>query len=494
VNSNGGYAFAPANIALCKYWGKRDSELNLPVTSSLSISLRSEGVFTRISHLQEAERDKYVVNGLDIDLDTTFAKRLNNFLDLFRPDTAINYKIETNSTIPIAAGFASSAAGFAALVLALNNLYDWQLEKEELSILARLGSGSACRSLWDGFVEWERGEDLDGMDCFAHQLNADWPDLRIASVIVSSEKKTISSRDAMALSVRTSPLYSNWSDQVANDLDVLKRAIYAKDFVLFGETAERNSETMHAIMAKANSPIIYSTEKTQEIKRKIKSLRNEGIPVYFTQDAGANLHLLFLEGSEKKIKDNFNDIEIIKPFVDTSCEEVVLVDERDIEVGILEKMAAHKQAKLHRAFSVFILRRNGKKIEVLLQQRQRDKYHSSNLWSNTCCGHPRKGEDTLDAAKRRLQEEMGIDIANLNSIGKFHYEAFFSGVNLTENEIDHVFVGFFEDDKLSVNPKEVQDYRWFEISQLEHDVVKNQESYTAWFKQALELLEIYLNK
>src|SRR3990167_3164180 len=175
-------AYAPSNIALVKYWGKRNTELNLPVTSSLSISLAHRGVTTSLK-LNEEKSDTLIINGKHESLDSSFGKRLIAFLDLFRPKNKSFYVI-TQSNLPIAAGLASFAAGFAALTLALNLLFNWHLSDQELSIIARLGSGSAERSLWNGFVEWHKGTKENGSDSFAEPLDITWPELRIGLLIL----------------------------------------------------------------------------------------------------------------------------------------------------------------------------------------------------------------------------------------------------------------------------------------------------------------------
>ena len=146
-----GEAFAPANIALCKYWGKRDETLNLPVTSSLSLSLGTLGSHCRLWRCDGP--DRILLNGEPLPPEHPFVVRASAFLDLFREAPGAGYAVEATNTIPTAAGFASSASGFASLVLALDQLHGWSLTRREASILARLGSGSACRSLWQGLVE-----------------------------------------------------------------------------------------------------------------------------------------------------------------------------------------------------------------------------------------------------------------------------------------------------------------------------------------------------
>lgn len=168
-------------------------------------------------------------------------------------------------------------------------------------------------------------------------------------------------------------------------------------------------------------------------------------------------------------------------------EFVILVDETDQALGSEEKIAAHKKALCHRAFSVFIIRKIKDDIEILMHQRHPNKYHCGNLWTNTCCGHPRPGEKTKAAATRRLFEEMGIQ-SELIFIDKFHYIAPFDN-GLTENEIDHVFFGKLAEENFTVNSVEVSQYRWQSVSTLEADLVNNPNDYTPWLAKALNLLK-----
>ncbi|MBU1201144.1 MAG: isopentenyl-diphosphate Delta-isomerase [Nanoarchaeota archaeon] len=163
-------------------------------------------------------------------------------------------------------------------------------------------------------------------------------------------------------------------------------------------------------------------------------------------------------------------------------EYVILVDENDKEVGIEEKMDAHIKRKLHRAFSIFVYNSKG---ELLLQQREKSKYHCGGLWTNTCCSHPRPGEELKDAIHRRLKEEMGFD-CELKEKFSFLYKAKFDN-GLTENELDHVFVGF-SDKTPNINLQEVEDYKLISISDLKKDILKNPDDYTSWFKMALKKL------
>jgi len=306
------HAYAPSNIALAKYWGKRNEILNLPFTGSLSISLANYGVTTEVAAaLQE---DRYRLNSVDVDPDTEFSRRIRDYLDLFRPHENFYFDINTQSNIPIAAGVASSAAGYAALILALNQFFAWNLDKKSLSILARLGSGSACRSLWHGFVEWHGGMEEDGMDSYAEMIDLPWPELRVGLLLINSEKKSISSRVAMQQTVLTSPFYQQWPHLVAHAILDLRNAIDIQDFPVLGQTAEANALAMHATMLAAKPSICYWQPKTVAVMQKVWQLRKEGLHVYFTEDAGPNIKLLFLEDKSKILQEIFPEMILIEPF------------------------------------------------------------------------------------------------------------------------------------------------------------------------------------
>ncbi len=167
-------------------------------------------------------------------------------------------------------------------------------------------------------------------------------------------------------------------------------------------------------------------------------------------------------------------------------EYVVLVDDEDRVIGQAEKMAAHEQGLLHRAFSVFLLRKQAHTTQTLLQRRAMHKYHGAGLWTNTCCSHPRPGETVEAAAQRRLAEEMGIQ-AEPAVIGHFQYRAEFAN-GLIEHEFDYVLVAWDQDPTFNPNPEEVMDARWVALDQLALEYVQDPVQFTPWFKQALELV------
>lgn len=306
-------AYAASNIALCKYWGKRDIELNLPVTSSLSISMSHLGAWSKIN-LYDGQQDQIFLNAVPMTQKTIFYQRLVEFLDLFRPTQDTKFTIDTKTNIPVGAGLASSACGFAATVKALDALFGWELHPSELSILARLGSGSACRSLYDGFVLWNAGTAANGMDSFATQLEYSWPDLRVGILLVDGRQKSMTSRDAMQSTVESCRFYGAWPDMVKTAIEHTLRALHNKDFWLLGATAEANALAMHALMLATTPPIIYSQAATLDYMQQVWRARAEGLGVFFTQDAGPNLKLLFLASDEAKVRELFAGVEIVAPF------------------------------------------------------------------------------------------------------------------------------------------------------------------------------------
>lgn len=161
-------------------------------------------------------------------------------------------------------------------------------------------------------------------------------------------------------------------------------------------------------------------------------------------------------------------------------EHVILVDEKDTVLGTMPKMEAHLQNKLHRAFSVFIFNSNN---ELLIHQRAADKYHSANLWTNTCCSHQRPNEKNIDAAERRLAEEMGMRADNLTDKFHFIYQVSFDN-ELHEHELDHVLVGVSDEDPVP-NPNEAQDYRWITLVNLEKEIEEKPNDFTFWFKKII---------
>jgi len=306
-------AFAPSNIALCKYWGKRDKQLNLPVNPSLSISLGELGTRTRLSPV-DANQDQVSLNGQLLALESGFAAKVVQFVDLFRRADDARLLIQTHNSIPTAAGLASSASGFAALIKSIDQLYGFGLTQQQLSAFARLGSGSASRSIFTGFVEWQMGVRDDGMDSYAVPLSQHWPDFRIGLLTLTAAEKPVGSRAGMQRTVETAHLYQSWPLQAALDLQRLREAIEGQDFETLGATAEQNALSMHATMIASWPPLLYWQPSSVEAMQKVWQLRDQGLQLYLTMDAGPNLKLLFQAEDEVEVMAAFPKLQVIAPF------------------------------------------------------------------------------------------------------------------------------------------------------------------------------------
>ena len=306
---NSAVAKANVNIALIKYWGKRDEQLILPYTSSLSLTLSDLYATTSVHFDESLSADFVTLDGSELPTDDSTRLRVVAMLDLVREKAGISTKakVVSHNHVPIAAGLASSASGSAALAAAASYAAGLDLTPRELSRLARRGSGSACRSIFGGFVLWNKGEDDETSyaepiaDLFAETadkpLSASLPaqkNLNPAMIVVTLDrsKKPISSRTAMRRTVETSPAYMPWVEQSKKDLAFALDAIRVGSIEQLGEVMEQNSLGMHETMRKANPPVNYLTDKTYAVLDAVRSMRECGWPVWATMDAGPNVKVL----------------------------------------------------------------------------------------------------------------------------------------------------------------------------------------------------------
>jgi diphosphomevalonate decarboxylase len=284
-------ARANVNVALIKYWGKRDPALNLPATGSISLTIDGLGVEATCGFGAEPE-DSCTIDGHPGPSDD--AARVIRFIDIVRSEAHIDApaRVVTTSTVPKGVGLASSAAAFASLALAASRAAGLRLEPPALSALARRGSGSAARSIFGGFVEWHRGERADGRDSIAEPLLApgDW-DLRMVVAVTSTARKAVSSRDGMRYA-ESSPLYPAWVETAERDLAEARRAIAARDLDALGQVAEHSAFKMHAIGLAARPPLLYWRGATLECVHRVWTLREEGVRGYVTIDAGPQVKVL----------------------------------------------------------------------------------------------------------------------------------------------------------------------------------------------------------
>lgn len=287
-----GKARAYTNIALIKYWGKKDAQLILPMNNSLSLTLDAFYTETSVTFSPEYTQDTFTLDNEKQDEKATI--KISRFLDLARKKAGISYyaNVESQNFVPTAAGLASSASGLAALAKACNDALQLGLSDKELSQLARRGSGSACRSIFGGFVEWEKGYSDD--TSFAQVIPSDaWEnELAMIFILINDQKKDVSSRDGMQRTVETSSFYDAWLDATAIDLQTAKQAIAEKDFSTLGEVTEANGLKMHATTLAATPPFTYWSPDSLRAMNSVRAIRQAGLSCYFTMDAGPNVKVL----------------------------------------------------------------------------------------------------------------------------------------------------------------------------------------------------------
>ncbi len=312
-------AIAHSNIALVKYWGKRDDRLNLPAVGSISITLRDLFTQTSVRFDESLKKDKFLLNGYSAnEVDTA---RISNFLDeLRRSSNKTTFAfIESKNNFPTGAGLASSASAFAALALAASRALHLNYTPRELSILARKGSGSAARSIWGGFVEMVRGEKEDGSDSFAVQIADEnyWP-LDVIIAITTEKKKAISSTAGMKLSEETSPYYNAWIHSSESDVAAMREAIDNRDFDHLCEIAEHSCLKMHGLMLATRPALIYWNSATIEVIHAVVDLRKNGIPVFFTIDAGPQVKAICEPDYSEQVKSTLENVRGVRRVIHTT--------------------------------------------------------------------------------------------------------------------------------------------------------------------------------
>jgi diphosphomevalonate decarboxylase len=296
-------AAAHPNLALVKYWGKADETLNIPANSSISVNLSGATTVTSVAFSPQLAEDVVLLDG---QLPTPRAgERVVRCLDRVRQlaGIAARARVESHNDFPAVAGIASSASAFAALSLAASRAAGLTLNERELSILARKGSGSACRSIPDGFAEWVAGDSDDSS--FARQIAppGHW-DLRITTVVLDEGAKEIASSDGHRAAV-TSPFYRPRLETLPQTLETVRRALLERDLGALGVAVERDAISMHAIAMTSYpagmdwlSGIYYWLPGTLALIRAVQEWRRQGLPVYLTIDAGPNVHLIGESGQQ----------------------------------------------------------------------------------------------------------------------------------------------------------------------------------------------------
>lgn len=307
-------ARAHTNIALIKYWGKADSSLKIPLMSSISMTLDAFYTETEFTHNVDLANDMLIMNGKAVNDQASC--RIINYVKKLQDIYGFNdhFCIKTENHVPTAAGLASSASGFAALATSFAASYNLNLNRQELSRIARLGSGSATRSIFGGFVEWQKG--YDDQTSFAFPIN-EHPqmDLTMLAIELDVSPKEISSTCGMKIA-QTSPFYQTWLNRNKQEISEMESAIKNNNFTRLGELSELSANEMHSLNLTAMPSFSYFQPTTITIMNLVRNLRKNGIECYYTIDAGPNVKILCqdknVEDICKAIHNTLDSVKIIK--------------------------------------------------------------------------------------------------------------------------------------------------------------------------------------
>jgi len=298
-------AQAQPNIALVKYWGKQSEALNIPATSSLSVTLDALWTRTSVRFSSALVSDRLSINGIE---DRSQLERVTPCLDALRQEagTGLHAEVVSESNFPVGAGIASSASGFAALVTAACAALDLDTSRTDKSRLARRSSASAARSVFGGFVEMQ----VDGVDDPSAQpllAQSEWP-LEVLVVVTSSKAKPVGSTAGMKRSSATSDFYRAWVDSSAADFAAARRAVLDRDFNTLAEVSEANCLKMHGVMLSTRPALVYWNGATVEIIHRLRQLRAQGASVFFTIDAGPQVKAICLPRHLREVQQAVRDL------------------------------------------------------------------------------------------------------------------------------------------------------------------------------------------
>jgi diphosphomevalonate decarboxylase len=305
-------AIAPSNIALTKYWGKKDEVLRLPENGSISITLSNLLTTTTVEFDPSYRKDQIIINEHGQEKEVS---RVVRHLDRIRKyaDSNLFAKVISENNFPTASGLSSSASGFAALTVAATVALGLKLSEKNLSILARQGSGTACRSIPGGFVEW-----LDGDTSETSYAKTIFPpnhwDLTSVVGVVSQARKEVSTSEGHDL-VYTSPFYQVRLSKMKSKNLHLKKLIKQKSFTEFGELIEEDAIELHIIMLSSKPSLIYWYPGTIAIMRAVRAWRSEGLEAYFTMNTGHDIHIICQNKDYKKVVTKLKELKVTKQII-----------------------------------------------------------------------------------------------------------------------------------------------------------------------------------
>ena len=316
-------AIAPSNIAFVKYWGKRDEMLRIPTNGSISMNLSNLTTTTTVEFSDTLKMDEVIIDGQSQQMEV---ERVSQHLDIIRKLAGIDSKVRvvSNNNFPSRTGLSSSASGFAALTLAACSAAGLKLSQKKLSILARLSSGSACRSIPSGFVEWIAGNSHE--TSFAHSVfPPDHWDIIDVVAVVSKAAKTVSTSEGQQRT-QGNPFFRVRVSTIDEKLAHCKNLIKEKNFHQFGELVEKEALELHAVMMTSNPPLLYLTPETVLLINLVWQWRNDGLPVYFTLNTGQDVHLISEEKNQESLVKQVRKLEIVKQvIVNKPCDGAELV-------------------------------------------------------------------------------------------------------------------------------------------------------------------------
>ncbi len=320
-------AIAHPNVALIKYWGKSDTELNLPATGSLSITLGGLHTRTSVVFDEGMQQDSLLLDGKpDTAADIRMVRCLNELRK--HAGTAQFARIESGNDFPTGAGLASSASGFAALTVAAAAALKLELPDQELARIARLGSGSAPRSLFAGAVLLDIASEPGETICSTVSEPEDWP-LEVVVAVTSVERKSVSSTSGMESSRNASPYFDGWVSSHPEDLQAGLECIAEKDFQRLAELAEHNCLKMHALAMSTRPPLLYWSPATLACMQAVTEMRSQGVPVFFTVDAGPQVKAVCLPEAADKVRDTLQRIPGVVQTLDCTLGQGAWVEDQE---------------------------------------------------------------------------------------------------------------------------------------------------------------------
>lgn len=315
-------AIAPSNIAFIKYWGKKDEILRLPENGSISMNLSNLSTITTVEFNPKFKKDEIIINNQKEENEGSRAiKHLDRIRKLAKinlnPSASLRARVVTKNNFPTGTGLSSSASGFAALTVAGAKAAGLNLSEKELSILARQGSGSACRSIPDGFVEWLDGDTSDTSYGVSLYPESYWNIVDVVA-IVSKNKKEVSTSEGQKLAA-SSPFFPVRLERISRKIKLIKKYLQEKDFKNFGELLEAEALELHTIMLTSSPSLIYWLPGTLRVMHAVKRWRQEGLGVYFTVNTGQDIHLICQKKDFEKVTKKTEEISDVQKTIINYC-------------------------------------------------------------------------------------------------------------------------------------------------------------------------------